>query len=297
MSDEEDYSSSDDEDYVPSEGEVVSEEENSGDEEDLDALHKEADTENTKAGKRKRKTQKEFAARKRKGGIKLDGESEDLKESADEYNKVLTEEIKQEQVAKKEEQEKKKADDLWSSFLSDVGSRPKSKPATPSGSSVTTPSGSSLASLSKPIKSPDLPTSKKVTITKEFDFAGETVKITKDVDLNSEEGKKEMKKLAEEKKDPVKNPDAPGPAMFGRKSGGGLGSILSKIGKKDKISTLDKSKLDWETFKQEKGISEELQIHNRGKEGYIERLNFLSRADQRQFEIEKNIRLGLNSKR
>lgn len=45
------------------EGEVVSEEENSGDEEDLDALHKEADTENTKAGKRKRKTQKEFAAR------------------------------------------------------------------------------------------------------------------------------------------------------------------------------------------------------------------------------------------
>uniref|UniRef100_A0A8W8KAL1 Craniofacial development protein 1 n=1 Tax=Magallana gigas TaxID=29159 RepID=A0A8W8KAL1_MAGGI len=259
MSDEENYSSSDDEDYVPSEGEAVSEEENSGDEEDLDALHKEADTENTKAGKRKRKTQKEFAARKRKGGIKLDGESEDLKESADEYNKVLTEEIKQEQVAKKEEQEKKKADDLWSSFLSDVGSRPKSKPATPSGSSVTTPSGSSLASLSKPIKSPDVPTSKKVTITKEFDFAGETVN--------------------------------------GRKSGGGLGSILSKIGKKDKISTLDKSKLDWETFKQEKGISEELQIHNRGKEGYIERLNFLSRADQRQFEIEKNIRLGLNSKR
>lgn len=45
------------------EGEAVSEEENSGDEEDLDALHKEADTENTKAGKRKRKTQKEFAAR------------------------------------------------------------------------------------------------------------------------------------------------------------------------------------------------------------------------------------------
>lgn len=288
MSDEEDYSSSDDEDYVPSDGEAVSEEENSGDEEDLDALHKEADTEHTK-GKRKRKTQKELTARKRKGGIKLDDESEDLEEPADDYSKVLTEEIKKEQEAKIEEQEKKKADDLWSSFLSDVGSRPKSKPATPSGSS--------LASISQPIKSPAVPTSKKVTITKEFDFAGETVKITKDVDVNSEEGKKEMKKLTEEKKDPVKKPDVPGPAMFGRKSGGGLGSVLSKIGKKDKISTLDKSKLDWETFKQEKGISEELQIHNRGKEGYIERMNFLNRADQRQFEIEKNIRLGLNSKR
>lgn len=43
-----------------------------------------------------------------------------------------------------------------------------------------------------------------------FDFC----RITKDVDLNSEEGKKEMKKLAEEKKDPVKNPNTPGPAML-----------------------------------------------------------------------------------
>lgn len=41
----------------------MSEEENSGDEEDLVALHKEADTENAKAGKRKRKTQKEITAR------------------------------------------------------------------------------------------------------------------------------------------------------------------------------------------------------------------------------------------
>ena len=40
------------------EGEAVSEEENSGDEEDLDALHKEAVVEETKSGKRKRKTQK-----------------------------------------------------------------------------------------------------------------------------------------------------------------------------------------------------------------------------------------------
>ncbi|XP_022340303.2 craniofacial development protein 1-like isoform X1 [Crassostrea virginica] len=290
MSDEEDYSSSSDEDYVPSEGEAVSEEENSGDEEDLDALHKEAEVEETKSGKRKRKTQKTpTSSRKRKGGIKLENENGDNQEPVDDYNKVFSEELKKEQETKKEEQEKKKADDLWSSFLSDVGSRPKPKPATPSGSS--------LASISKPIKSPVVPTSNKVTITKEYDFAGETVKVTKNVDLNTEEGKKEMKKLTETKKEPEKKPDTPVPSVLGRKSGGGLGSVLNKIGKKDKISTLEKSKLDWESFKHEKGISEELQIHNRGKEGYIERMNFLSRADQRQFEIEKNIRLGTNSKR
>lgn len=43
-----------------------------------------------------------------------------------------------------------------------------------------------------------------------FDFC----RITKDVDMNSEEGKKEMKKLAEEKEDPVKKPDTAGPAML-----------------------------------------------------------------------------------
>lgn len=32
--------------------------------------------------------------------------------------------------------------------------------------------------------------------------------------MNSEEGKKEMKKLAEEKEDPVKKPDTAGPAML-----------------------------------------------------------------------------------
>ena len=52
----------------------------------------------------------------------------------------------------------------------------------------------------------------------------------------------------------------------------------------------DKSKLDWDSFKKKEGIEEELQIHNRGKEGYIERKQFLERTDLRQFEIEKSLR-------
>jgi hypothetical protein len=44
-------------------GEAVSEEENSGEEEDLDALHKEAEIGETKSGKRKRKTEKGLTAR------------------------------------------------------------------------------------------------------------------------------------------------------------------------------------------------------------------------------------------
>lgn len=48
----------------------------------------------------------------------------------------------------------------------------------------------------------------------------------------------------------------------------GVTSILSRIGgKKQKMSTLEKSKMDWDAFKSEEGITEELAIHNRGREG------------------------------
>lgn len=71
---------------------------------------------------------------------------------------------------------------------------------------------------------------------------------------------------------------------------GGLASVLNKIGKKDKISTLEKSKLDWNKFKQSEGIDEEIKTFNRGKDGYLEKQDFLQRTDLRQFEIEKQLR-------
>lgn len=50
----------------------------------------------------------------------------------------------------------------------------------------------------------------------------------------------------------------------------GMGNILNRLGaKKQKMSTLEKSKMDWDAFKSEEGIGDELAIHNRGKEGYV----------------------------
>lgn len=40
------------------------------------------------------------------------------------------------------------------------------------------------------------------------------LRVTKNVDLNTEEGKKEMKKLTEEKKEPEKKPDTPVPSVL-----------------------------------------------------------------------------------
>lgn len=69
-----------------------------------------------------------------------------------------------------------------------------------------------------------------------------------------------------------------------------LASRLS--GKKPKLSTLEKSKQDWDSFKSAEGIAEELKTFNQGKMGYLERQAFLERADVKQFEIEKSFRLG-----
>lgn len=58
------------------------------------------------------------------------------------------------------------------------------------------------------------------------------------------------------------------PLSCSAKRPAGMSGILSHIGgKKSKMSTLEKSKMDWDAFKSEEGIGEELAIHNRGREG------------------------------
>ncbi|MED6249373.1 hypothetical protein ATANTOWER_013149, partial [Ataeniobius toweri] len=74
-----------------------------------------------------------------------------------------------------EEKRKKKSDDLWASFLSDVGSRPK-EPAPDCRAETTKETEPSVlkgTSLSTKTKAPG---PAKVTITKVFDFAGEEVR-------------------------------------------------------------------------------------------------------------------------
>lgn len=66
---------------------------------------------------------------------------------------------------------------------------------------------------------------------------------------------------------PARTEDA-SPVSCSAKRPAGMSGILSHIsGKKSKMSTLEKSKMDWDTFKSEEGIAEELAIHNRGKDG------------------------------
>ncbi|KAM4721588.1 craniofacial development protein 1 [Rhinophrynus dorsalis] len=292
----EDYSSSEDEDYIPSGGEYS--------EDDVNELVKEEDEEEEEEGtkksvasKTKKKKAKGLPARKRKKGVLVlnseEGgcENEDATHSNEEDQTDALSEVKQ---IKSEEAKKKREDDLWSSFLSDVGQKPKVQtPASSTLNNQTVPKNNKYPSLVQNVETDKQKEDSKVTITKVFDFAGEEVRVTKEVDSSSKEAKAFIKQQEKDQNEPSPVPSRTSvPTGSGVKRPGGMSSILGKLGsKKQKLSTLEKSKLDWESFKEKEGIGEELALHNRGKDGYIERKAFLERVDYRQFELEREIRL------
>lgn len=170
------------------------------------------------------------------------------------------------------EEEKRRAEALWAEFLG--GDTPEE---TKENASSAKPQSSSASTSAKsiPISTPTpAPTLKPV-----FEFAGETIEIPS----KTEEAAKEAPAA-------VASPKVlPG---LKRPSAGGLGSVLSQLTKKTKLSVLEKTKIDWDGFKDGEGISEELQTHNRGRDGFLERRDFLERTDLRQFEIEKSLRMS-----
>ncbi|VDM42510.1 unnamed protein product [Toxocara canis] len=80
-------------------------------------------------------------------------------------------------------------------------------------------------------------------------------------------------------------------------SSGGLGDAVKLLSKKPKMSVLDKTQHDWTVFKSEHGIHDELRSHNRGRDGYVEKMAFLRRADFRQFDREREARNANRSKK
>ncbi|XP_033626233.1 craniofacial development protein 1-like [Asterias rubens] len=295
---DEEYSSDEDEDYVPS-GEA-----SEGESEDHDGDEEEVEGQKTSKVKKKSKTKHEKAQElKRKRGIQLpedDIPAEPSQENDDQDMKSVfkMEEIKAAEI-KKEEKEKQKADDLWSSFMKDVGAKPKPKPLPSSAGSVSvagTVSNKACSDSSKESKRTEdatPPTKKTVTVTKIFEFAGEEVKVTEEVAAGSKEAQMLLDpKPASAKTTVGANSASKMPPFGAKRPAGGLGNVLGLINKKAKISVLEKSRIDWNSFKTTEGIADDLKIHNKGKDGYVEKQKFLAQADQRQYEKERDMRMG-----
>lgn len=271
-------SDTDDEDYVPSDEHEQSEDV-SADEEETNQRESDGDDSPETPANRKRK-RKKIRTKNRK---RLATERGELNVCSEKEAFCQTEEQKDEEV-------KRKADDLWSSFLQDVGSSQKNvKTSKQVHSKLGIPPSSS-----KPVKKPQ------VTVTKVFDFAGEEIRVSKTVDADSKEAKSQEKRNAEcdgpkAQQDSTVVTSSCSTSQPGKPAG--LSSVLGFINKKNKMSTLDKSKLDWDSFKKEQSLEEELSLHNKSKNSFLERKAFLERTDLREFEIEKSIRQSQTNKR
>lgn len=294
MDEEELDNESSDEDYVP-EGadnvELPSEEESEGEAEDDG--HVSGDECLSGAGKKRNKRNRTSKANKR---TKLAGGSEEPTPAP--IN---------------EEDQKKKTDSLWADFLKDTTkskdvSSTLTKPTVATTLATATATASAVEDTVVSSSGGANNSSETVTVQTVYEFAGEQVIVNKVLPATAS----------------TISTSGGSSSTRGRSTavrGGGLSSVLSQLGKKQKISTLEKSKLDWDRFKQDENIGEELSAHNKGRHGYVtvyeyrysyvsssnysyniccrylERQDFLQRADQRQFELEKEMRTKHRSHR
>ena len=67
----------------------------------------------------------------------------------------------------------------------------------------------------------------------------------------------------------------------------GIDSLLLKMEGPSKISTIAKTSVDWDVFKEKIGMEEDLKKKAEGKDAYLVKKDFLDRVDLRQFEQEK----------
>jgi len=70
----------------------------------------------------------------------------------------------------------------------------------------------------------------------------------------------------------------------------GIDAVLSQIKGPQKITTIDKTNIDWENFKDKTGLEEELKKKAEGKDAFLVKKDFLNRVDARRFEQEKDER-------
>lgn len=72
----------------------------------------------------------------------------------------------------------------------------------------------------------------------------------------------------------------------------GLDAMLAAIKGAKKVTVLDKSKADWSVHKQEAQLETDLAGHNRSNDRYVDKQDFLARAEVREYEASRDSRLN-----
>ncbi|XP_074286342.1 uncharacterized protein LOC141611655 [Silene latifolia] len=175
--------------------------------------------------------------------------------------------------------QKSKASHNWMSFLGMNTKKTEVKEACQGNN--TTPAHNGTSDEAKKLAATALAAAKataasaaamgKIEVTEIRDFAGEEIEVKKVIDSSCME--------------------AAGPSSA-------VDAILEQIKKKPKLNLLDKTKKDWGEFKEEnKGLEDELDAYKKSSNQYLDKVSFLSRADYREYERERDARLAQQAKR
>ncbi|KAI9675757.1 MAG: hypothetical protein M1817_001124 [Caeruleum heppii] len=128
-------------------------------------------------------------------------------------------------------------------------------------------------------------------IKRTYKFAGETVTEEKLVPKDSAEARlylESQNQPALSGKPAVRRPKKRS-SMFDPNPAGAANGASTSAGatKGPKLNTIEKSKLDWAGFVDKEGIAEELDDHSRAKDGYLGRMDFLGRVEANRAEEMK----------
>ncbi|BDA40355.1 probable craniofacial development protein 1 at C-terminar half [Coccomyxa sp. Obi] len=109
----------------------------------------------------------------------------------------------------------------------------------------------------------------KVAVTETRRFAGKDIEMTKTVSVAAAEAEKQKRNKA------------------------GLDAVLASLQAAKKVNILDKSRSDWSTFKTSNTkVEEELEAYKKSGDKYLDKVDFLKRAELRQYEKERDARLA-----
>lgn len=155
---------------------------------------------------------------------------------------------------------------------------------------------------------PPRPDEETITIKRTYKFAGEVITEEKTVPKDSAEAKLYLESLKSTKstdknaddndaqKPKVRRPLRrisrfdPNPPDAIKKSWAKQANP-EETPKGPKLNTVMKSKLDWAAYVDREGIKDDLDMHGRAKDSYLNRADFLDRMEAKREEERRNLRL------
>lgn len=117
---------------------------------------------------------------------------------------------------------------------------------------------------------------------------------TQDV-ISKDQSSVNIKRSGQLNPDESKNAQQSTPQTKSKQTGSQLSQMLNKVKNQNKISSIDKSRQEWEAFAKHEKIESELEANK--KDGYLQELTFLHETDLRQFDLEKEVRNRERKKR